>query len=567
MCKDLEHGGARCPTDTSEARRHRRKASTILASSSTRATTEIPDAITPLVPISESMAKLKERAELLRQKVYGSVPPQVSQESWDQKNELRITALGIALGKEADKIAEYDPAALKSKIEAKGIELFSKPNKIIKELDAQDDEYSDQWYEVVDKYDFAGAGRFGVFYAQDLTDQQKEKLDDDEKKLVENIIALAQTRRTELEKFKDIDKEFESYKNKIYTEANQKLSAAYIEVLSQIRPLGGVKIKLSEENSDEGTQTILANTVGKNYPTAWLKQHNESEDSIHLKFDNDRAFYNAIAFSETEDDGIPKTILYANFVTVPTFADAKELENLYETDENNKTFIVETENLMGNKKFTVYVEAATDEIYDDKTHGVMVNGEPSGEGWVNKNTPAQLNAISKQNFTTDEQVNNFLKTKVWARPILTTKKSVKNLAIYSPEIGEKFNAREGSSYSLPEASAYHEFGHRMEEVLPDNVLPRHEKAFLARRANKYNKADWYKNMVSTGVASEFGHDAGLVVNYAGRDYFNDNNYEVFTIGVESLYGGNYGGLMGNDASSLKSDPDHRGFVLGTLASL
>lgn len=566
MCQDIEHGGGRCPSDTSEARRHRRKASTILTSRTTGTVTPPSPEITAPASLSTSMSNLKNMAESLKEKAYGEVPEGETQASWDSKIEKQITSLGIALGEEADTLAGFNKDALTKRLRADEEKFYGPQNKISKELEKQHDEYFEKWDEIAVKYAFK-SGRFGYINVKDLTDEQKALLDDEEKKTVEKFIALSKIQRIEQAKFEGIDKAFSEHKEKVYSEANQKLSAAYIEVISQIRPLGGVNIDSNEETSNTEAQKIIADTVGKNYPTAWLEHHNAADTSnLKIVIDNVRPHYNAAVLSETEDDGLSKNLKTIGALKVGTLDIAQRLQKAFTTNEDSNVVIIQHKNWENEPTYSLYVITDADERYNEDTHGPLIDGKPEGEEWVYRTSVAQVEAVAAQGFTEDEDMVSFLEKKAWVRPRISTKKELKELSIYSQEAGEKITEVKGTHNDMAAATAYHEFGHRMEEVLPNNVLPRQEKAFLARRTGKTND-NWHENMVETGMAGEYGHDAGLVIKYAGREYFSEKNYEVFTVGVEALYGGNYGGLVGNTKEYLNSDNDHRGFVLGVLASL
>lgn len=214
---------------------------------------------------------------------------------------------------------------------------------------------------------------------------------------------------------------------------------------------------------------------------------------------------------------------------------------------------------------TFIAEGQQETLYSAIAHGELVDGKPEGEGWVQKPTIQSFNMLKAQNLKTEEEEVAFLLKPRWVKLETTTMKIGRELVLFKPEVVEEVTKEQKDGFNLQEATALHEFGHRVEDILPNNVLPRAEKAFLKRRTKKKDSEMLDDmNQITTG---EFGHKAGLVDNYMGRDYFTDKNYEVFTTGIESIYGGNYGGLLGNSVNSYKEDKDHRGFTLGVLATL
>lgn len=65
--------------------------------------------------------------------------------------------------------------------------------------------------------------------------------------------------------------------------------------------------------------------------------------------------------------------------------------------------------------------------------------------------------------------------------------------------------------------------------------------------------------------AEWGRPDHFVCAYAGRDYGRGKSGEVFTVGMEALFSGRYGGLVGR--GRWESDGQHRALVLGALATL
>ncbi len=55
--------------------------------------------------------------------------------------------------------------------------------------------------------------------------------------------------------------------------------------------------------------------------------------------------------------------------------------------------------------------------------------------------------------------------------------------------------------------------------------------------------------------------------YVGKEYFDGKRYEVFTTGIQALYSGEYGGLLGLSPQYKTPDLEHRNFVLGILATV
>jgi hypothetical protein len=113
------------------------------------------------------------------------------------------------------------------------------------------------------------------------------------------------------------------------------------------------------------------------------------------------------------------------------------------------------------------------------------------------------------------------------------------------------------------ATAVHEVGHGMEDVIPG--LKQMEYVYWQRRAQSDNFK--IEGIFSPRSTSEFGNKDDWREAYSGKSYGlgANNNYEIFTTGVESLLGG--GGHFGDSTKGLTVDEDFRQFILGVLIGL
>jgi hypothetical protein len=104
--------------------------------------------------------------------------------------------------------------------------------------------------------------------------------------------------------------------------------------------------------------------------------------------------------------------------------------------------------------------------------------------------------------------------------------------------------------------AVHELGHHMERVVPGLVAA--EDAFLWSRTSTGAVGARSRETVSRIYSGpkEVGRKDKFKSHYTGKDYGRGDAHEVFTTGIESLFGG-----------SDYLDEDMRNFMFGTLASL
>lgn len=566
MCQDSDHGGVRCPTDTSEARRLRRKATQLLDGFTTLPVKPVPG-VTP-EPLSGSMLVLKEQAEQLRKDAHGPTPDGLTQTEWDSQLELRVTSLGSALGEEADKIAGFNAVALERKFEAESSNSYGVYNEEKDAFNEKLDVALREWKKIVGKYVDNPNKLFERYTSvHDLTDEHEKMMTENDLNVASMVEKLFVEQAVLRGRYKEIDAAYNTYRDKEYAEQNKNLAAAYVEVLSQIRPLGG-EVNFDATNCDIEAQNIFKNTVGAHYPSEWLETHNAAGGAeVVVSFEESgRPNYNKDNYSDVEDDGVVKERKQIGFMSTPNYLYANKLKKLYEQDEAYTVTVASATSWLGDKSYSMQIVHTGEELWDEKKHGGLVDGKPVGEGWVYKNSISSSTQLDDQNRKDDVERYNFLKKKVWVQPVTTLKKRTKTLSFYSPERASSLAGADNTFYDVPNAVAYHEFGHRMEEVLPNNVLPRQEKAFLQRRTGK-SEEEWFTEMKESGSFGELMHNADLPSAYAGRDYLTGKNYEVFTVGIESLYGGAYGGLVGNTKDYLRCDNDYRGFVLGALASL
>jgi hypothetical protein len=108
-------------------------------------------------------------------------------------------------------------------------------------------------------------------------------------------------------------------------------------------------------------------------------------------------------------------------------------------------------------------------------------------------------------------------------------------------------------------TAVHELGHGFEDSIP-GLKPLEYAMYMRRaKADNYSYKGW--------DTKEFGSVDDWRVPYSGRDYGvkPTDNFEIFTTGVESLFGGS--GYFGDVIESQTVDADFRRFILGVLVGL
>ncbi|KJR10567.1 hypothetical protein UG54_00845 [Gordonia sihwensis] len=114
-----------------------------------------------------------------------------------------------------------------------------------------------------------------------------------------------------------------------------------------------------------------------------------------------------------------------------------------------------------------------------------------------------------------------------------------------------------------DATMYHEFGHRLEYQIPQISVATNE--FLRRRTTR---EDGSREPERSYARSEKIRKGGFVHGYVGKSYPPPAT-EVFSVGMESIFSGNFGGLTGarsNNFDNSPADLEHRNLMLGLFAT-
>lgn len=560
MCRNNEHGGRRCPHNDSDSRRLRRKNANVMASISAASKQLKSENEKPVQPFKEklSIAEIKDKVEEIKARIYSPIPEGITQEEFDKENEVLITSLGLSIAAEADRIAEYDEEEVERRISELEKLTYGASSEKLKALQGEHRKALDNFNEAIDTVIDYETGKPKYNFMMNATkylELDKEEQRGDVTEAAEKVIKINKELDEAVENHRALDKNFDLTRAAIQLDATRKISDAYKTIIQQIRPTGG-DIDFAENNTENSQYAvdIIKDTVGKHYPAEWIEYSNNHESAKN--------------FVITTDDLRPsytdaKGSTYSFNTQTLTDEERIHLEAAYgEGRTHNFTLVHPFE---PSTKLPIKYVATSDEVYDPKEHGELVNGKPSGEGWVyiQNISGAAKDALTTPDFKPNLILKNYEEKKYWVKPHDNTTSTLK---IYSKDSVDFLAERsKNPSESLTDGAAYHEFAHRMEHVFPDNMLFRQEKAFLARRTGKTSE-NWNENLVNLPESGEFAHkDGGFVHNYVAREYFR-NNYEVFSVGIESLYGGTNGGLIGTKPGTRK-DEDHRGFVLGCLATL
>lgn len=551
MCVDKKHGGRRCPNDTSASRRQRRKASTLLDKMKQEAVAVVLQPSTEVSTLDKSDF-LTEAADI--KTLIGSPPPAgVSQSDYDMQVEKRITDFGVALADEAEKRVGYSPESLQKKIDAL--------DSVYDDIRAREQKHTEDEKALLEEMNAYRASR------SSSGNNEQVKFDDDEGiALLDRTTVSALERRAIQRERYNVSVEHANQVLRLRNNELDKLSAAYQEVLAEIRPLGG-EVRFAADHSNSAATELLQRTVGKHYPSEWLEHHNNASGEVVVEETFDRPNY----ANRKEDKASPagdvpkeKPPIYFSYTiqadnenqmkvwntVLDVFKDSSEVQYSYEDAFAGATH-----------KQVIFL-ATPEEEYQVHQHGELTETELRQQGWEYRPSLTRLDRAANMDDT--DRAIEIVKTPCWVRKTFTQQPEIKVMSLSTIDKNSGRLSSNSKAGRPSEAIAYHEFGHRMEEVMPDSKLTRYERAFLKRRTGKTDE-NFNENM-RTNFGNELYHDGGFVYSYTGRAYV-ENFFEVFTTGIEAVYGGNLGGLVGNSPEYETADKDHRGFVLGALATL
>lgn len=555
MCTDKEHGGKRCQNDISSSRRQRRKASHVRENFAERSPISTGHTFTSL-HVTDS--PFKEQVEEVKTLINSTPPEGSTQSDHDMRVEQKITELGMSLGQEAEKRAGFNAEQLKQDIaDLRNLYIPFRAKKKANE-DAMT-AIEDKMYDYTQKKGLEPVNHVkeAPSRADDFSDEEGRKLFVEAQEIAAEFDAVGKLQN-------ETDKLYNSERSRIRNEVNDRLISSYQSLIAEIRPVGGNAV--FSDNSDSDALALMEKTVNKHYPTEWLQHHNSSS-VVTVKKVAGTASYNPEVFSDSEDDGIFKAKPYefSYMMDVHDKESQAVLSTLKETFPDVKTTVYSVSNAYGQE---VYFKTHKDELYDEKVHGVMNEAELVEAGWEHRPSIISLFSLGDDSSKTLDENLAGLKASRWVRQETTTREAQKILTVNMADtvedlVEEKANPTVGDR---SKGVAYHEFGHRMEDVMPGDKLTRYEKAFLKRRAGKTDE-NFHEQMIVSRVGQELYHEGGFVTKYTGRSYANSKYCEVFTTGIQALYSGDIGGLVGNSNLYSATDLDHRGFVLGALATL
>jgi hypothetical protein len=407
------------------------------------------------------------------------------------------------------------------------------------------------------------------------------------------------------------------------------MAAAYKQALSDIRSMGG-NIALHEESSKPGAKVV--SSTADVWPSDWIKASNDCEVPLHIGSSINRAHYahetqaefkrrgqgtaiirdvgeiqvdsggrrsraikngigdsrlQRISLDGVHDNGVPKSrSTWYQGDRVSTYTSYEPLTQAEKAQmgfgpEENSVRVLEWEYRdveQADKEYGRYMtnvlaragfQAESDNYSTDNTNLMVAIAKRNG-------IKIQKHPLEGGDVHTDPDINDGkpILRKAKVRQNTTGKQSVSQIKLSNDAVARVPN--QDPRY----APAVHEFGHRMEYLVPNlNVMAR---SWRDRRVTEAPNDDDREVRTIYRGTSEKGYRDSFVAHYIGRSYDDRANSpfhrqpkgsadnfveatEVFSMGSDSVFAGRNGGLIG---LSRDKDADHdmRHFILGLFAT-
>lgn len=356
-------------------------------------------------------------------------------------------------------------------------------------------------------------------------------------------------------------------------QALEDMTDAYLKALAEVRPVGG-ELKLHDKSAKPGAK-VMSSTAGI-WPADWLEVHNTNETPLHIGASNSRGHYvhHSIERMKTRGQGteilLGRTDVHGQMRTEPkyngytwhrgsgvytramTFFDPMSDEEKATRWPDKPHY--ETANAVVGKEWDVRsVEDMANQIEWDRSRRGDAAARATTRGWEQATDPAYNNG----------------------EPFWRKKKIRANSEGFERVSQIKLSS---SGSGLPRRDprypvAVHEFGHRMEYLVPN--LSQMTHTWRQRRVAESPTEDGRTLTAIYRGTREKGFRDSWAEHYVGKVYSHGTNgatadgflgaTEVFSMGSDSVFGGRQGGLIGLSRTH-PPDPDMRAFILGCFAT-
>ena len=584
MCRGIDHGvdsngkAKRCPCDTSEARQLRRmknraternlervkpefKAQTLSLpkTEGVASISEVKSAVktvqglitaqeelSAMMPVPSHMYKIDVNGETLRGDKFDLLQKIIV----DQ--EIAIVKVGFEINRLIDKKVGITDSDIYEKY--KDATLID-----IKDYEIASKEYSDALNSVriliPSKALIMSEPEHQIILAQDYYSNDAQKL-----QKFEDTVQKYRSYKAHIEETRKRLEEFIDYGDYEVQGLIKKRLDTTKEILAEIRSIGG-NVIIRDDGSQQ-TKVKIIQEVAKLYPTDWIKNANDKGIPPIVKQAPQRAHYSAHALQKVDnsENVIIEVVKPADWTPNPRnsleygYIEINPQTGKYKDGDTEKTALhVATGE---NKSWAVPIYEHFNAIMDKSRFTKSGELRPRGRGWKEE----EFDFTVKDDKTGMDTIET---KKIWVKPAI--QKSARTFN--SPEItisDRKTPYHESSGYKV----GVHEFAHYMEDKGSDFISQTEEQFLKRRTTDSDGKREPLLKIIDLEEGSKYKAEEvvradGFPNAYMGKEY-EDKYREVLSMGMESIFAGSNGGLIG--LGKYKSDSDMKNFIIGLLAS-
>jgi hypothetical protein len=314
--------------------------------------------------------------------------------------------------------------------------------------------------------------------------------------------------------------------DKVTAEVLDRIAEGNRQAIAEVRSVGTVPVSFEEKIRGGDAGQVFTEAVSTVFPDDWVKKSNE-KGPLSLIRTSDRE--GRVHYSPAGQNISPYTYI------LPYQPD--ERDSRFEgwrpqvNEEGNPTGKWE-----GMKRDVLMMEP------DPRTYKKYnKDGTPKGTGWK------KGQAVQKDGSLVP----------IWVRDNATDAKSVASRGDTGGKISVNMNGKKRDVTQ----DFQHEFSHRIEDSNPHIVTL--EQAFVASRTTDASGRRDPLVRYEENPREQIRPD-NFVKPYIGKEYETEPMCEVLSMGTESVFGGNHGGLVG--IGEERSDPEMRNWILGVYAT-
>lgn len=522
MCRGGEdqEDKRRCGCDSSKKRRLRLRLADIFqgwkGGEDQKASTFITVGHDTVSSHLQSMEAIQLEAKDLRAYISNGVPDEIDEDIWYSGVEQRSTVLGEALAFQAEQRCQLRLDKEFTKNEIKMITNVTELGKRYSVLMGE--------YETLEKD--------GSFLSRKDLENKRVILEEH----ISEVEALSE--EAELFTSSESFARYIDFEQRVRVE----LQSKYMSVLRELRDFGGT---LNLGKGDRVEQTAVAAAVNAYYPSDWVATVARTSQ-LTVSGAYERSAFHGNEFVEN--------------------GGSDSFEQIDEKDQKIMALMSETnDGDMVSVGLPTTVQASSGETrtyqswrlgyrqeFDPDWHKAGKDGDegrPLGEGW-------------KHGYTRTSAKKG---KKVW----YTSSPVKSDGTVVAVHININRDDKD-----IP-TSARHEVGHYFQHFGTNGSLLRMEDAFVRRRSCALNGGKLgIVSQIPEAPEGELYRSAGFVSPYSTRIYQKSYGSEVFTTGMEYVFGHGMAGLVGGHQKTIvgqdvymRADLDHRNFILGALASI